>query len=65
VERGALPIIYAAAASQVTGGGFYGPDGWLGTAGYPARVKPCANARNLPQAQKLWGVSERLTGVTW
>jgi NAD(P)-dependent dehydrogenase (short-subunit alcohol dehydrogenase family) len=65
VERGALPIIYAAAASQVTGGGFYGPDGWLGTAGYPARVKPCANARNLPQAQKLWCVSERLTGVTW
>ena len=65
VEDGILPALYAAAAPQAQGGVFYGPLG-LEIAG--GGVKPAhvpARARNEADCQRLWELSERLTGVSY
>ena len=38
-EMGALPTLYAACASDVHGGDYYGPRGMLGLKGYPTLVQ--------------------------
>jgi NAD(P)-dependent dehydrogenase (short-subunit alcohol dehydrogenase family) len=46
VEKGALPILYAATAADVSGGDYYGPR-WLGgLRGYPAHATRSAAATN-------------------
>jgi NAD(P)-dependent dehydrogenase (short-subunit alcohol dehydrogenase family) len=62
---GALPQLRAAVDPQVRGGEYYGPDGALGMSGYPVRVRSNRASRSLPDAEKLWQESERLTGVTY
>jgi hypothetical protein len=62
---GALPTIRAAVDTAVTGGQYYGPDGSKERRGYPVLVAANAAARNTDDAQKLWQVSEQLTGVTF
>ncbi|ANM31737.1 hypothetical protein ABI59_22535 [Acidobacteria bacterium Mor1] len=63
--QGALPTLYAAVAPEATGGGYYGPDG-LGTMrGYPAANKPARISMDAVAAERLWAVSERLTGDGW
>jgi NAD(P)-dependent dehydrogenase (short-subunit alcohol dehydrogenase family) len=64
-EMGALPTLYAAAASDVQGGGYYGPRGWLGLKGYPTRVQSSAASHDTQAAARLWAVSEELTGVRY
>jgi NAD(P)-dependent dehydrogenase (short-subunit alcohol dehydrogenase family) len=62
---GALPILRAATDPGVLGGQYYGPDGFLGTRGYP---KPAHSSRQSHEAaiqRRLWTVSEQLTGVTF
>jgi len=61
-DHGALPTLYAATA-DIPGGSFVGPDGFQEMRGHPTLVKPTAAARNPETAQRLWQVSEDLTGV--
>ena len=59
---GALPTLYAATAEDVEPGGYYGPDGWFQLRGHPTRVKSNAASMNTTTAERLWQVSEQLTG---
>ncbi|MBG0814149.1 oxidoreductase [Planomonospora sp. ID82291] len=60
---GALPSLYAAAAPGVSGGDFFGPDGFAERRGHPTRVSPAARALDRDAARRLWEASEALTGV--
>ncbi len=62
---GALPVLYAASASDVKGGGFYGPDGMWGMRGYPAKAQPNIRSKDMRAAELLWDVSEEFTGIQW
>jgi NAD(P)-dependent dehydrogenase (short-subunit alcohol dehydrogenase family) len=62
-EMGALPTLYAATSPDVTGGDFIGPDGFMEQRGYPKKVHSNGNSHDRATAQKLWQVSEELTGV--
>lgn len=62
---GALPQLYAATAPDVQGGEFFGPSGFLEQRGAPKRVKAAKKGYDAESAQRLWEVSEELTGVTY
>ncbi|GLV20540.1 dehydrogenase [Sphingobium sp. TomMM35A] len=62
---GALPTIYGAAAAQAKGGGFYGPGGFGEMKGLPAAAKIKPSGQDMEAAQKLWRVSEDLTGASF
>jgi NAD(P)-dependent dehydrogenase (short-subunit alcohol dehydrogenase family) len=62
-EMGALPQLYAATMPDVRGGEYFGPDGLFEQRGHPERVGASKAARNEADAQRLWEISERLTGV--
>ena len=60
---GAQPLLFAATAPDVVGGGYYGPSGlreMKGPVG-PARIMPQAKDRAV--AARLWRVSEQLAGI--
>ncbi len=61
-DRGALPTLFAATA-DVPGGAFVGPDGFQEMRGNPHLVQANGSARDPEAAQRLWEVSEQLTGV--
>ncbi len=63
VDKGVLPQLYAATAPGVEGGQFFGPDGWREMRGDPTLVTPDPAALDLTVADRLWQVSEELTGV--
>ena len=62
---GALPTLHAATAEGVRGGAYFGPQSTFGVFGAPgpARVKPVVQDR--AAAERLWDLSERLTGITF
>lgn len=62
---GALPSLYAASASDVRGGDYFGPSSWFEMRGHPRRVGATARARDEQTAARLWAVSEELTGVRY
>jgi NAD(P)-dependent dehydrogenase (short-subunit alcohol dehydrogenase family) len=63
-EAGALPILRAATDPAVRAGEYYGPDGWNGLTGrHPVRVTAVAAAHDANVQERLWTVSEKLTGV--
>jgi len=62
---GALPSLHAATAPDVRGGEFFGPDSWFEMRGHPRRVGASARARDEAAADRLWTVSEQLTGVRY
>lgn len=62
---GALPTLYAAAAPDVRGGDYIGPDGIGEIWGHPKKVGCSASARNTAVAARLWEISERLTKVSY
>ena len=62
-DKGALPQLYAATMPDVRGGDFWGPDGFQEMRGAPTRVHPSLLAQDPDIAQRLWEVSEELTGV--
>lgn len=62
-DRGALPALYAATSDDVTGGDYIGPGGFQEIQGFPARASVSKRARDPDTAQRLWSVSEALTGV--
>ena len=62
---GALPTIRAAVDPQAAGGDYYGPDGTGEQRGYPVKVPSNDASHNVADAQKLWQLSEQLTGVSY
>ncbi len=64
-EMGALPTLYAAADPGVERGAYYGPDGWRQLRGYPRRVGSSQRSRDEAAAERLWSLSESLTGIRY
>jgi NAD(P)-dependent dehydrogenase (short-subunit alcohol dehydrogenase family) len=64
-EMGALPTLYAAVGPDVKGNDYIGPSGFQETRGYPKKVEPSALARKDDVSEKLWDVSEKMTGVKY
>jgi NAD(P)-dependent dehydrogenase (short-subunit alcohol dehydrogenase family) len=62
-EKAAWPQVRAALDPEVTGGQFLGPS--LGFRGRPHLVMPKPHVRDQAAAQRLWTMSEQLTGVTF
>jgi NAD(P)-dependent dehydrogenase (short-subunit alcohol dehydrogenase family) len=62
---GALATLRAATAPDVTGGQYYGPDGFQELLGHPKLVSSSAQSHDEAIQQRLWTVSEELTGVAY
>ncbi|AOH86391.1 hypothetical protein AWL63_00620 [Sphingomonas panacis] len=60
---GALPGLMAATAPAVQKLDYFGPMGLLNQKGPPGLVKLPSRAQDDPVAERLWSVSEKLTGV--
>ncbi len=64
-EKGALPTLYAATHPDIRGGEFIGPDGPGNKRGYPVLTNDVTRLFKAHLAEKLWEVSESLTGVRY
>ncbi|WP_229311182.1 oxidoreductase [Larkinella soli] len=64
-RQGALPVLYAALSPEVAGGDFIGPDGFRQMRGYPVKVEADAYSKDQQVADRLWRVSEEMTGVRY
>lgn len=62
---GALPTLRAATDPEVTGGQYYGPSGIGEQRGYPKLVDASKHAHEVELQQRLWEVSQELTGITF
>jgi NAD(P)-dependent dehydrogenase (short-subunit alcohol dehydrogenase family) len=62
-EMGALPTLRAATDAAVLGGQYYGPDGRGEYRGHPHVVASSPQSYDVSVQQRLWAVSEDLTGV--
>lgn len=60
---GALPQLYAATASEVRSGEYYGPTGLGETRGAPGRVVASPAALDEHTARRLWARTAELTGI--
>lgn len=63
-ERGALPLLYAA-TMDVEGGCYVGPDGFMNRSGSPEVQRSSDKSYDVEAAERLWRVSEDLTGVEY
>jgi hypothetical protein len=64
-EKGALPTVFAATSEQAESGKYYGPHGFMELWGMPTEADMRKLARNREVAQRLWAVSEELTGTRY
>ena len=64
-ELGALPSLRAAADPEATGGQYYGPGGIGELGGHPVVVGSSKRSHDADLQDRLWKVSEELTGVTF
>ncbi len=64
-STGTLSEIMASVDPYVEGGKYYGPGGFREWRGNPVKVKSNEASHNLKDAQKLWELSENLTGITF
>ena len=64
-EMGALPQLRAATDPTVRGGQYYGPGGILQMRGYPKVVESNKKSYDVAVQQRLWQVSQDLTGVVY
>jgi NAD(P)-dependent dehydrogenase (short-subunit alcohol dehydrogenase family) len=62
---GALPTLYAAAAPDLRGGEYIGPDGLGEMWGHPVKVNSNAASHDTSAATRLWQISEQLTNVRY
>ncbi|MBS9532771.1 SDR family NAD(P)-dependent oxidoreductase [Mycobacterium sp. M1] len=62
---GALPTLRAATDTAVQGGQYYGPDGIGEQRGHPKLVDSSKQSQDVELQDRLWAVSEELTGVTF
>jgi NAD(P)-dependent dehydrogenase (short-subunit alcohol dehydrogenase family) len=58
----ALPVLFAAMAPEARGGAYYGPSDWGETRGAPGASKIFPQAMDPVAADRLWALSEKLTG---
>jgi len=65
IDMGALPTLYAALGEDVKGSDYYGPSGWREMKGYPKKVASNERSHDQEIANKLWDISEELTGVKY
>lgn len=66
IDEGILPALYAATAPQAQGGVFYGPRGFLETAGGGViEAKIPARALSEADCRRLWEISEQFTKVSY
>lgn len=63
-EQGSLPSLFAI-TQDVPGNSYIGPDGFLEIKGYPKYVGRSKAAQNQETAERLWELSEQLTGVKY
>ncbi len=63
--RGALPSLRAATDPAAEGGQYYGPGGFGELRGLPKVVGSSAQSKDETLQERLWTVSEELTGVTY
>lgn len=63
VPQGALPSLFAATSPDAQGGEYYGPDGMAELSGYPAEARIPSPALDAAACERLWAVSEELSGV--
>jgi NAD(P)-dependent dehydrogenase (short-subunit alcohol dehydrogenase family) len=64
-DAGALPTLYAATSPDAHGGEYIGPDGFGELKGAPVVVQPKPQALDTAVGERLWAVSEELTGVKY
>lgn len=64
-SQGALPSLYAATSAHAVGGGYYGPDRLRETRGHPHPARIPAQALDPVARQRLWEISERMTGAAF
>jgi NAD(P)-dependent dehydrogenase (short-subunit alcohol dehydrogenase family) len=62
-ESAGLPALLAATSPHAQGGRLYGPSGLGHLGGAPAEHAPFRPLRDLAEAERVWRVSEELTGV--
>jgi NAD(P)-dependent dehydrogenase (short-subunit alcohol dehydrogenase family) len=62
---GALPTLRAATDPGVSGGQYFGPDGFAELRGYPRVVASSDKSHDVDLQRRLWAVSEELTGVVY
>jgi NAD(P)-dependent dehydrogenase (short-subunit alcohol dehydrogenase family) len=63
--RGALPTLRAATDPTTEAAAFYGPGGFLGVFGDPAKIHSAGASHDRDLQRGLWDLSERLTEVTY
>ena len=64
-EMGALATLRAATDPSAKGGQYYGPNGFREFRGYPEVVSSSKQSHDVAIQERLWTVSEELTGVTY
>ena len=65
VDMGALPTLRAGFGNDAQNGDYYGPNKFLEVRGYPIKVEANELSRDREAAQKLWQLSEEMTGVSY
>ncbi|GAA4883975.1 SDR family oxidoreductase [Actinomycetospora straminea] len=65
VESAGLPALYAATSPQARSGHFYGPQGIGGLGGPPGEQKSWPTLRSIDEAERVWQVSQEMTGVSF
>lgn len=63
IDQGILPALFAATSPSAIGGAYYGPDGFAELTGLPKTARIPRRAKDDATAQKLWEISEQLTGT--
>jgi len=64
-DSAALPALYAATSPDAERGRLYGPSGFRHLGGAPAAQKLYSRLHRPEDAQRIWSISEELTGVTF
>lgn len=65
VDRGTLPTLRAATDDTAQPGDYFGPNGFMEFRGDPVKVDSSARSKEQLKAERLWTLSEELTGVTF
>ncbi|MCO4820307.1 MAG: hypothetical protein KC517_11865 [Bacteroidetes bacterium] len=60
-----MPVSRAATDEQAKSGDYFGPKGFMEMKGAPVLVQSNALSHDKEKAEKLWSMSESLTGVTY
>ncbi len=63
--KGSLPVLMAATGESIKGGEYIGPAGIKQSYGYPAVLRSSAESYNEDLREKLWEVSEQMTGISY